>query len=71
MARKYVQRIDVLYGARRFEDLWAIQSLRLHPLKGEREGRYSLYLIGRWRLLIRRLNGDGVRVEEVSRHYGD
>lgn len=44
-----------------------------HALKGDRQGQCSLTLVGRWRLIItvRDEAMTVVRVEEVSKHYGD
>ena len=55
------------------KDLAALRSLRLHPLKGTRRGRHAINLDGAWRLVVR-FEGERltiVRVEEVSKHYGD
>ena len=49
-----------------------IRSLRLHPLKGARKGELSIYLTGRWRLIV--TPGDteeSVIIQEVSNHYDD
>jgi proteic killer suppression protein len=71
VGRRYVARINALYAAGRFSDLYTIRSLRLHPLKGEREGQYAITLIGRWRLVVVPVGEDKVRLEEVTQHYGD
>ncbi len=73
IARRYVQRIDALYAAKTAKDLFALRSLRLHPLKGNRQGQHAIRLDDAWRLVVR-FAGDRltiVTVEEVSRHYGD
>jgi len=71
IGRRYIQRIQVLYAAKRFSDLSTIRSLRLHALKGEREGQYAMTLLGRWRLVVVPVGEDKVRLEEVTSHYGD
>ncbi len=71
MGRKYVQRIGILHAARSFADLYTIRSLRLHPLGGEHQGQFALTLHDRWRLIVVPGEGDVVRVEEVTNHYGD
>ena len=38
VARRYVQRIGILYAAETVEDLHRIPVLRSHPLKGNRRG---------------------------------
>ncbi len=71
VGRKYVLRVNVLYAAAEFGVLYSMRALRLHKLKGQREGQYGITLHGRWRLLVARLADDRVRVEEVTKHYGD
>ena len=71
VARKYVQRIEILYAAKRLEELFSIKSLRLHPLAGHRAREYSVTLHDRWRLIITKEGDSAVRVKEVTNHYGD
>lgn len=72
VGRKYVTRINQLYAARDFQEAGNIRSMRLHPLKGSRKGELSIYLTGRWRLIVTRdETEEHVIVEEVSNHYGD
>ena len=50
-----------------------LPGLDCHPLKGERAGQYAVTLLGRWRLVFT-LQGNTaeiIRIEEVSKHYGD
>jgi plasmid maintenance system killer protein len=46
-------------------------SFDFHPLKGDREGQYSLTVLGRWRLILTVEGDDAVVIEEVSNHYGN
>ena len=73
VARKYIQRVTILKKARCFDDLYAISVLKFHPLKGDRDGEYAIALTGFYRLIIRNVGEvyDIVRIEEVSKHYGD
>ncbi len=71
VARKYIQRVNVLHAAKEFADLYSIKALRLHKLKGKLEGQYAITIHDRWRLLLSRLADDRVRIEEVTKHYGD
>ena len=72
VGRKYINRIEQIYAARNFGALYHIRSLRLHPLKGAKKGYFSIYLTGKWRLLITKEVTDGsVIIEEVSNHYDD
>jgi len=73
VARKYVQRIDALYAAGSADDLFKIPPLRFHPLEGDKEGRYSLTVHDRVRLILSFEDEALTKavVEEVSKHYGD
>ena len=72
VARRYVQRIEQIEATPTFHNLFAIRSLRLHPLQGDRRGQYALTLVGRYRLIVERDDGsDTVLVSEVSNHYDD
>jgi plasmid maintenance system killer protein len=73
VAVRYAQRVNALYAAERAEDLFALRSLALHPLKGDRQGQHALRLDDSWRLVVR-FAGKAltvVTVEEVTKHYGD
>lgn len=73
VARKYVQRIDIMQEASDLAELEVLPGLECHPLKGRRKGQFALILHDRWRLVFS-LSGIEVkiiRIEEVSKHYGD
>ena len=72
VGRRYVDRVNYLYEARDFNQLYDTRRLRLHPLRGSRTGELSIYLTGWWRLIVTR--GDtaqSIVLEEVSNHYDD
>ena len=72
VGRKYVTRIEELYAVENFQAAYGIRSLRLHPLKGSRVGELSIYLTGRWRLIIEKgETEEQVVIKDVSDHYGD
>ena len=72
VGRKYITRVKELYAIRDFGEAYKIQSLRLHPLKGAKRGELSIYLTGRWRLIVTKGDTEEhVIIEEVSNHYGD
>jgi proteic killer suppression protein len=73
VARRYVNRVDILYASTSAQDLYALPQLRLHPLAGDREGEYAMNLGHKWRLIVTFSDREMtvVRVEEVSDHYGD
>lgn len=73
VARRYVQRINVLQAAMSVDELRHLPGLRFHALSGNREGQYAVNLDGFHRLILT-LQGTEMqvlRVEEVSKHYGN
>jgi len=73
VARKYIQRIDIIQETANMKDLCTLPGLNCHELKGNRAGQYAIRLLGFWRLIftLRDKQMEIVRVEEVSKHYGD
>lgn len=72
VARKYIQRLEVLFAATAFNDAKQVRSLRVHPLEGGHEGQWALDLTERWRLIVTPSDdGKAVTIEEVTNHYGD
>jgi toxin HigB-1 len=73
VARKYIQRIGLIKEARNIQELERIHVLKCHPLKGNRKRQWAVSLTGFYRLIFT-LEGNEleiVRIEEVSKHYGD
>jgi proteic killer suppression protein len=73
VAKKYINRINLLRSAKSFDDLKLIPQLKFHPLTGNRKGEFAISLTGFYRLII---TNDGDRfdiakIEEVSKHYDD
>ena len=72
VGRRYALRINQLYAARDFQAAYNIRSMRLHPLRGSRRGELSIYLTGKWRLIVTKGGSEEqVIVSEVSNHYDD
>lgn len=73
VARKYVQRVDILRAAESSDDLFKVPPLRFHPLAGDKAGKYALTLHDRYRLIVSFEDQAMTRVavEEVSNHYDD
>lgn len=72
VARKYIQRIDLLQEALDLAEIERLPGLECHPLKGKRRGQFGVTLHDRWRLIFS-LQGQQVkivRIEEVTKHYG-
>ncbi|MFC1822768.1 type II toxin-antitoxin system RelE/ParE family toxin [Thermodesulfobacteriota bacterium] len=73
VARKYIQRINIVKQVRDIDELMNLPALGCHPLKGNRLGQYAVKLTGFYRLIFT-LRGDALEIahiEEVSKHYGD
>jgi proteic killer suppression protein len=71
IGRKYIQRLAILRAMDKFSQLYGLQALRLHPLKGGRAGQYSIALTGNYRLIIEKLNEDKVLVVDVEDYHGN
>jgi len=71
IGRKYIQRLAVLRATDKFTQLYGLRALRLHPLKGDRAGQYSITLTGNYRLTIEKVEEDQVRIIDVEDYHGD
>jgi proteic killer suppression protein len=56
-----------LNEARTIEDMH-LTSLRLHPLKGDMKGLWSVTVRGNWRIVFRFADGDADAVELIDYH---
>ena len=73
IARKYIQRVNLLKQARDLDEVKLLPGLGCHPLKGNRKGQWAVKLSGFYRLIFT-VSGavlDFARIEEVSKHYDD
>lgn len=73
IARRYLERINVLMAVKEIEDLKKFPQFRFHALTGDRKGQYALNLDGFYRLIFT-LSDETVQIitiEEVSKHYGN
>ena len=72
VGRRYITRVNELYAVRDLQEAYNIRSMRLHPLKGSKRGELSVYLTGRWRLIVTEgETEESVVIREVSNHYDD
>lgn len=73
VAKKYINRINILKSAKSFDDLYTIPQLKFHPLTGDRKGEYAISLTGYYRLIITKDGEtfDIAKIEEMSKHYDD
>ena len=73
VARKYIQRIDIIKQTKNLDALKKLPGLGCHPLTGNRQGQFAIKLNGFNRLIFT-LEGDQLQIvciEEVSKHYDD
>ena len=71
IGRKYIQRIAVLRAVEKFQQLFGLQALKLHPLKGDREGQYAITLTGNCRLIVEQIAEDKIRVVNIEDYHND
>jgi len=66
--RRAVRRLEYVHLAINVNDLRVPPSNRLHALKGEREGKYSISINDQWRIVFRFIDGDAFDVEIIDYH---
>ena len=71
IGRKYIQRLAVLRATEKFSELYGHRALRLHPLKGNRNGQFSMTVTGNYRLVVEKVQEDKVRIMDVEDYHGD
>lgn len=71
IGRKFIQRLAVLRATDKFSQFYGHQALRLHPLKGNRAGQYSMTLTGNYRLIVEKVKEDKVRIVDVEDYHGN
>ena len=72
VAERYAFRIEQIREIGDFYQLYGVPSLRLHALHGSRSDELSIYLVGRWRLIVSKGDTEqSIIIEEVSNHYDD
>jgi proteic killer suppression protein len=71
IGRKYIQRLAVLRATDKFSQLYGLRALRLHPLKGNRDGQYAITLTGNYRLIIEKVNEEKVKIMNVEDYHGN
>lgn len=73
VAKRYIQRIQIIKAARSVDELSKLPGLRFHALTGDRSGEYAINLTGFYRLIVTIVGSEVqvVQIKEVSKHYGD
>jgi len=68
VARRAARKLEYLDLAFRLEDLSVPTGNRLHALKGDRKGQYSISINDQWRICFRFIDGDAYDVEICDYH---
>jgi proteic killer suppression protein len=68
LARKLVNVLTFLNVANNPEEAAPFPGLRLHRLKGEMEGNWSITISGNWRVVFRFEKGDAYDVDFLDYH---
>ena len=71
IGRKFIQRLAVLRATEEFSQRHGHRALRLHPLKGRRDGQHAMTLTGNFRLIVEQITQDAVRILGVEDYHGD
>lgn len=66
--RRAVRRLEYIDLATCLDDLKVPPSNRLHSLRKDREGQYSISINDQWRICFRFANGDADDVEITDYH---
>jgi proteic killer suppression protein len=66
--RRASRRLEYIAYAICLDDLRVPPSNRLHRLRGDREGQYSISINDQWRICFRFKNGDAYDVEITDYH---
>jgi proteic killer suppression protein len=68
LLKRAMRRLEYVNLASTLDDLKVPPSNRLHALKGDREGQYSISINDQWRICFRFKDGDAYDVEITDYH---
>jgi proteic killer suppression protein len=68
IAKRAARKLEYLDLATCLDDLKVPPSNRLHALKGDRKGQYSISINDQWRICFRFVDGDTYNVEICDYH---
>ena len=68
LIRRAIRRLEYINLAKNLQDLRVPPSNRLHALKGDREGQFSISINEQWRICFRFIDGDAYDVEITDYH---
>ena len=66
--QKALNRLAMLNAAGRLDQISALKSVGLHPLKGGRKGQWAISVNDPWRICFRFADGHAYEVEIVDYH---
>ena len=66
--KRAIRRLEYINFAKNINDLRVPLSNRLHALKGNREGQFSISINDQWRICFRFIDGDAYDVEIPDYH---
>jgi len=68
LIQRAIRRLEYIHWATNINDLRVPPSNRLHVLKDDREGQYSISINKQWRICFQFVNGDAFDVEITDYH---
>lgn len=68
IVKRALRKLDMIDNAFRMEDLRVPPSNRLHALRGNREGQFSISINDQWRICFRFVDEDAFDVEICDYH---
>lgn len=68
LIKRAIRRLEYIHYALNLNDLLVPPSNRLHALKGDRSGQYSISINDQWRICFRFVEGDAFDVEITDYH---
>jgi len=68
LVKRAIRRLEYIHYAKILNDLRVPPSNRLHALKGDRKGQYSISINEQWRICFRFINGDAFDVQIADYH---
>jgi toxin HigB-1 len=68
LIRRAIRRLEYIHWATCINDLKVPPSNRLHALKGDRKGQYSISINDQWRVCFQYIDGDAFGVEITDYH---
>ena len=68
IVKRALRKLDMIDNAFRIEDLRVPPSNRLHALRGNREGQFSISINDQWRICFRFVDEDAFDVEICDYH---